>query len=279
MPTSDKPSYVIGSDGLPLRISGAWARRKHHYLRNYCGITTTSMRGKFPGGVVYLDVMAGPGTCLDETVREEFDGSPLVALAHDFSSYYFIEEHPELFAALDKRLKNHPKRERIHLINENWADVAAAGKLQFDARTLVVAFVDPTGISDTPMSAMRALMQNPRIDLLVTIQYRLSIVWNAPLYVRSASEDTALDRFLDSPDWRQWQCRDASELGSRAVDAFCEQIKSAGFKSARHVSVPEMNPLYRFAYFSRHECGTEFWNKILKTDERGQTGFSHKHGF
>jgi three-Cys-motif partner protein len=178
------------------------------------------MRGKFSGGVVYLDVMSGPGRCLEAEASEEFDGSPLVALAHDFSAYYFVEEHPELFAALDKRLENHPKRERIHLINENWVDVAASGKLQFDALTLVVAFVDPTGISAMPMSAMRALMQNPRIDLLVTIQYRLGIVWNAPHYARSANEDTALDRFLDSPDWRQWQCRNASELGSRAVDAF-----------------------------------------------------------
>ena len=32
MPLSDKPLYVTGNDGLPARISGPWALRKHHYL-------------------------------------------------------------------------------------------------------------------------------------------------------------------------------------------------------------------------------------------------------
>lgn len=32
--------YILASDGLLARKSGEWAKRKHHYLRNYCGITT-----------------------------------------------------------------------------------------------------------------------------------------------------------------------------------------------------------------------------------------------
>ena len=60
-PVSDDSPYLPAIDGLPARKSGEWAKRKHHYLRNYCGITTVSMRGKFK--VVYLDVMAGPGRC------------------------------------------------------------------------------------------------------------------------------------------------------------------------------------------------------------------------
>ncbi len=47
------------NDGLPVRISGEWSKRNHHYLKNYFGITTASMRKKF--NLVYLDVMAGPG--------------------------------------------------------------------------------------------------------------------------------------------------------------------------------------------------------------------------
>jgi three-Cys-motif partner protein len=171
---------------------------------------------------------------------------------------------------LKKRLRTHPKRERIHLFNESWIDLVAKGKLQFDARTLVVAFIDPTGISAVPMSAMEALMRNPHIDLLLTIQYALGIVLNAPQFARSEKEETVLDHFLGSADWRQWRVKDSSELGRRAIEAFCAKIEASGFKGARHISVPEKRPLYRFAYFSRHERGTEFWNKILKFDEKGQ---------
>ena len=270
MPLSDKPIFVTGNDGLPVRVSGPWALRKHHYLRNYCGITTGAVGKKFPGGVIYLDVMAGPGRCREDKATEEFDGSPLVALNYDFAAYHFIEEHPELFKALETRLANHPKRSRIELSNESWLDLAQNGKLQFDGRSLVVAFMDPTGISQVPMSAMQALMRNSRIDLLVTIQYRLGITLNAPQFARSRTESTVLDEFLGSSEWRQGQWRDASELARFAIDAFCTKIKESGFKEARHIPVPETNPLYRFTYFSRHELGTSFWHKILKFDEKGQ---------
>ncbi len=255
---------------MPARVSGQWARRKHHYLKNYCGIATGAVGKKWPGGVVYLDVMAGPGRCREDETSEEFDGSPLIALNHDFATYYFVEEHPEGFAALQKRLRNHPKWDRIHLFNESWIDLVARGELQFDARTLVVAFIDPTGISALPMSAMQSLMRNPHIDLLVTIQYALGIVLNAPHYARSESEDTVLDHFLGSTEWRQWQWKDSSELGRKAVEAFCAKIEASGFKGARSISVPENRPLYRFVFFSRHVLGAKLWNEILKIDEKGQ---------
>ena len=93
------PNNLSAVDGLPVRISGEGRERKHHYLKNYCGITTVSMRKKFK--LVYLDVMAGPGRCKIEETNEEFPGSPLVALDHDFAEYIFIEEEPELVERLE----------------------------------------------------------------------------------------------------------------------------------------------------------------------------------
>ena len=261
-------TYPTASDGLPARGSGEWAKRKHHYLRNYCGITTVSMRNRFK--LVYLDVMAGPGRCKIEETGEEFPGSPLVALEHDFAEYIFIEEDEGLAGALQKRVSAHPKAKKAQVKCESWTKMAESGLLKFDSSTLVVAFVDPTGISQVPMSAMRALATNPKIDLLVTIQYRLGIVWNSTLYRHSKSEQTALDNFLGDQSWRKWNSDDPNEFGRRAVDYFCDKFQKEGFINTRHVSVPESNPLYRFTLFSRHPRGEDFWLKILKTDEKGQ---------
>src|SRR3954468_9451385 len=101
----DDSPYLPASDGLPARKSGEWAKRKHHYLRNYCGITTKSMRNKWR--LVYLDVMAGPGLCKEDKSGDEFPGSPFVALEFDFSQYLFIEGDAALYAALEKRLEGH----------------------------------------------------------------------------------------------------------------------------------------------------------------------------
>lgn len=270
MPTSDKPDYLAGSDDLPARRSGAWAVKKHHYLRRYCDITTKAVRNKFPGGVLYLDVMAGPGRCIEEKTGDEFPGSPFVALDCDFSAYWFVEENPALFAALTTRLASHPKRERIVLKNQSWTELAMSGAFQFDARTLVVAFVDPTGISQMPWPAVRALLRLPRIDVLATIQYRLAIVWNAPQYKRAANQDTALDKFLDSPIWRDWPDRDATEFGRMAIDAFIGKVGEVGFKTSRQIPVGEGQALYRLALFSRHPLADKFWQETLKIDEKGQ---------
>jgi three-Cys-motif partner protein len=257
------------NDGLIVRKSGERARRKHHYLNNYCGITTASMKNKFK--LVYLDVMAGPGRCKIEESDEEFPGSPFVALDHDFSEYIFIEDDPESADALAQRVSKHSKASKIKIIPKNWIEVAESGKLKFDVATLVVAFVDPTGISQTPLAAMKLLAKSPRIDLLVTIQYRLGIVWNVPQYFKSKSGRTALDNFLGDQSWHEWENKEAGEFGRLAVEHFCDKFqKEEGFIGTRHISIPEDNPLYRFTLFSRHPLGKSFWLKILKTDEKGQ---------
>jgi three-Cys-motif partner protein len=256
-------------DGLPVRKSGEWAKRKHHYLKNYCGITTGSMCKKFK--LVYLDVMAGPGRCQIEGTNEEFPGSPLVALDYEFSKYIFIEDDSESVNALERRVSNHPKASKIKIVPGNWIKVVESGELKFDNSTLVVAFVDPTGISQTPISAMKALAASPRIDLLVTIQYRLGIVWNAPQYRKSRSGQTALDNFLGDQHWREWENKEAGEFGRLAVEHFCDKFqREERFIGTRHIPIPEGNPLYRFTLFSRHPLGESFWLKILKTDEKGQ---------
>jgi three-Cys-motif partner protein len=263
----DSP-YLHASDGLLARRSGDWAKRKHHFLRNYCGITTSSMRKKWK--LVYLDVMAGPGICKMKDTGEEFPGSPFVALDYEFREFIFIEGDSGLAHALESRVKNHPKAESIQVIPQNWVEVVNSGRLKFPDDTLVVAFVDPTGISQVPMKAMLKLTNNRRIDLLVTIQYRLGITWNVSQYKRSEHDNTALDQFLDSGEWRNWNCRDDSEFAELAINAFSRRIEKEGFRGTQHISVPHTNPLYRFTLFSRHAAAEDFWNKILKIDETGQ---------
>ncbi len=227
------------------------------------------MRDKFK--LVYLDVMAGPGRCKIEEAGEEFPGSPFVALNYDFSEYIFIEAEPNLVEALRKRVVGHPKEKRIKIIPDSWINVVESERLKFDSYTLVVAFIDPTGISQVPLSAMKKLAANPRIDLLVTIQHRLGIVWNAPQYRKSKSGQTALDNFLGDQAWHAWDNKEANEFGRLAVEYFCDKFQSGeNFIGTRHVSIPENNPYYRFTLFSRHPLGESFWLKILKTDEKGQ---------
>lgn len=262
------PQQLIASDGLVARASGSWVRRKHHYLDRYCGITATGMKNKWLRRV-YLDVMAGPGLCKIETTGEELPGSPLIALKHEFTDWLFIESDPALADALAKRVaKVNPKAQ---VIQDDWAALVSKGKLDFD-NALVVAFVDPTGIQQVPWDALQRLLKGNRtIDLLMTIQYAMGITLNANNYIESQAEQTALDHFLGERQWRDWGCRNSSDFKNQVLTRFFQKMEALQFKGSRQMTVEAGGrPLYRMALFSRHPKADEFWQKIIKYDEKGQ---------
>ena len=271
MPSNDQPN-PIAADGLPARASGDWIRRKHHYLDRYCGITASGMKNRF-GERVFVDVMAGPGVCKVKTTGEEFPGSPLIAMKHDFTKFVFVESDPELAAALQKRIATHPKARFATVISGDWTRIAAEGRLKFD-RALVVAFVDPTGIAQVPWTAMeRLLRDNRKIDLLATLQYAMGITLNVYQYIEAGLEQTtALDIFLGERDWRSWpRERTDADFATLVLNRWVEKLGALGFQGSPQKTV-EANgtPLYRLALFSRHPKADEFWRKIITVDESGQ---------
>lgn len=265
---------ILASDGLPARPSGEWIRRKHHFLRRYCHITATGMKNVFRNRI-YLDVMAGPGICKIRETGEEMPGSPLIAQDYEFTKFVFVEADPVLADALKERIARHPRATQATVICDDWADLAVSGRLCFDG--LVVAFVDPTGISQMPWHAMRCLLQiNSKIDLLVTLQYAMGITLNVYQYLESApTQETALDKFLGESDWRGWdRPTNDSAFTERVLSRYLEKLASLGFVVSRQITVPSKGPpLYRLALFSRHPKADEFWRKIIAVDENGQREF------
>lgn len=265
-------SNSVAADGLPARASGDWIRRKHHYLDRYCGITATGMKNRFSARV-FVDVMAGPGICKLKEMGEELQGSPLIAMKHDFTKFVFIESDPNAAAALERRVANHPKAHLATVIRDDWTKIVTSGRLDFDG--LVVAFVDPTGIKDAPWNAMeRLLADNRSIDLLTTLQYSMGITLNLYQYIEAEPEKiTALDVFLGERDWRTWKReRSDSEFTERVLSRYLEKFASLGFQTSRQITVGarEFAFRYRLALLSRHRKADEFWQKIVTVDESGQ---------
>jgi three-Cys-motif partner protein len=271
MPRNDQPN-PIAADGLPARQSGEWIRRKHHYLDRYCGITATGMKRSFAERV-FVDVMAGPGICKIKHTGEEFPGSPLIALKHDFTKFVFVESDPELATALERRVAVHPKAHLATVVRGDWTKAADEGRLKFP-RGLVVAFVDPTGISQVPWTAMERLLRDNRtIDLLATLQYAMGITLNVYQYLESGTDQTtALDVFLGERDWRNWpRQRTDADFTTLVLNRWVEKLAALGFQGSRQITVEANgNPLYRLALFSRHPKADEFWRKIITVDESGQ---------
>ena len=69
-------------DGRLVRDSGPWAKDKLYYVGRYMSIFNGGMKNFWPQRG-YIDLMAGPGVCKDRDSGDEFDGSPLLALASE----------------------------------------------------------------------------------------------------------------------------------------------------------------------------------------------------
>jgi three-Cys-motif partner protein len=263
--------FVTASDGLPARKSGDWIVTKHHYLDHYCGIFSTGMKNLWPRRV-FIDVMAGPGLCKIRDTGHEMDGSPLIALNHPFTSFAFVENLPSACDALKKRVTNHPKGQLVKVACLDWKEALERGDLDFPD-SLVLAFIDPTGISQIPWKSIKRLIEGNRaIDLLFTIQYAMGITLNAGKYSLAVSQETALDRFLDEKDWRtKFDARIPSTFREQVLNRFSEKMAELGFASGLQKNVGTGNrTLYRMALYSKHPKAQEFWKKILKIDEQGQ---------
>lgn len=269
------PQQLIASDGLVARSSGEWVKRKHHFFRNYCAIVTKGMKNQ-RFGLVYVDAMAGPGRCIIRETNEETPGSPVIALEHAFNQYVFAESDPELADALRQRVSQHPRGKPDQVVARDWCDLVKDGKLDFQ-NSLVIAFVDPTGISQVPWLALERLLRgNSKIDLLMTVQHGMGIKLNAGNYVDTNSEDeTALSQFLGENDWRNWRFTSPTDFTDKVLNRWFEKVRQLGFEYIHQELVTAGTlPLYRFVWCSRHSLGADFSKKITRWDEKGQKEFN-----
>lgn len=256
-----KSHLVSKVDGLDVRESGQWIIKKHFYLRRYLDIFSRGMKNRWQERT-YIDLFAGPGRCIVRGREEEFEGSPLIALQHDFTRYIFVEMDKECLAALKKRCSNSPKADRIEYWNEDCNEVAR--KLR--PKGLSVAFIDPVGL-DFYSGALASLSSNP-IDLLMTVPIGMDVKRNFARY-RAAPDTSPLGRFL-GPTANWSSIKDAEDV----FPEFKRIIGTLGYGTVQHADIPVQNDkqalLYYLMFASRHPRGLEFWKKISAQDEKGQ---------
>ena len=193
---------VIAADGLLARDSGPWAREKLNYLRRYMEMVTTSMTGKWTG-LVYIDLMAGPGICLDRTDATEFPGSPLIALStrKPWTRVMLVELDDALREALVTRVG---KQERVGSVTVLEGDSNQPGiisRLRAASEDMLgLAFVDLIG-QEISFETITKLVEGRNIDLWFSFpEYDLRR--NATLAPRNKDQAERWTRFFGTEDWR-----------------------------------------------------------------------------
>lgn len=263
-------------DGHVVQCVGEWADNvKHEYLRRYIDATRQVRRGYAGRG--FVDLFAGPGRVRLRDTNEVRDGSPLIALAHEFAPFTKVvlcDLAAENIAALEHRTAAH--RERVEIVHGD-ANVEIARLIaQLPTQGLNLAFIDPFGLRPLHFSTIRALANLERMDLLVNFPTS-DIRRNQALYFSDSSNEF-ITRMLGNERWRD--AIGPRDLGVQIMELFVQKLEDlgyTGYTGARTRNIRVSNPtgaeLYRIVFASKHRRGREIWNDITKHTARGQRSF------
>ena len=269
--------YVLSRvDGLPLRPSGAWAKEKLYYVERYMRIFSQGMKNLW-GARVFVDLLAGPGRCIDDENGDEFDGSPLLAIncAEPFSRIVLIEQAPELCDALRQRAG---RKACVIPGDCNNPDVIQKVRAEFTPKTLGLAFVDNLGL-DVPLVTLAQLTEAVRIDLVITFQIG-DLTRNLENVLDGWESEDRWTAFFGSANWLdvvnggRARNESPSEIATRLMNFYGDRLGAIGYPHITHSHQFMRNSrnvaLYRLLLASKHQRAVEFFQKIAQIEPGGQ---------
>jgi len=259
---------VVGADGELVIKVGLWALGKLAYIKRYCDIFNTAMKGRWANRA-YIDLFSGTGRCLVEATMREVDGSPLVALNTKvpFTHYFFNDMDASAIESLRKRTA-HMGFQSITYFNKDCNGVIGNLLSLLPSSSLDFCFIDPTNWQIS-FESIRRLTEQRRMDLAITFHV------GAIKRVTDNPPQELLNFFPDS----RWlnEYRKAREKGTRAgrvlLDSYERGLHEIGYIEIKDYVLAQNSkhvPLYHLIFASKNRLGGDFWDKIAVRSETGQ---------
>lgn len=275
MKASSKTDH-LQDDGLITPEIGPWGERKYQLVSQYARMFAGSMKRKWDCRV-YIDLFAGAGRSKVRGTERIILASPLLALeiTDRFDVYIFCEEDEHKRTALETRiLKEHPSvtfscvpGDCNSKVNEIASKIPQAGK---NHKVLCFCFADPYKMKNLHFATIEYLAQR-FIDFLILIPTGMDANRNVDLHYLRPSDKT-IDTFLGTSDWREkWSNANHDvSFGVFLTNMYGKRMQDLGYHyegihRTELIRGTEKNlPLYRLAFFSRHNLGEKFWNEAKK---------------
>jgi three-Cys-motif partner protein len=214
---------------------------------------------------LYLELFAGPGKCLIRESNREDLGSPLKVLEKNFTDFIFVEINEAAACALSQRIRGHPKASQVDIWCGDCAE--AIRQITIPSKSLTLAFVDPTRISDAPFFLIETLSGRMRSDLLINIPIGTDIKRNMHNYVRHSDAAAPLTVYLGCDSWKQLPTNSPANFCRGLIQIYQSQLHKLGytfFDNIQQVTTPRNLPLYYLLFASKHQLGGKFWNETLR---------------
>lgn len=263
----------IAKDGYIARELPEWSREKLFYIESYLDIFRAAMKGKW--SLVYADLLAGPGLCVDLSTGREQAGSPLLAVERsEFRRLCFRDIDPRVTSALSARISEQPPgRVSIQTMDCNQA-VDSLRQFLFPpglaSTTLGLAVIDPTGFQIT-FDSLSWLTDGVKMDLII-----IFMTGFARRFLRTPEFEGALDQFFGTTQWRGLS--KGWEIGERVtyrrlLDLYKGQLQTLGYSyiiDDPRIANSRNSTIYHLVFASKHPRGADFFEKISRRKYNGQ---------
>ncbi len=283
------------NDGLTIRPSGIWAKKKLRVLAHYIATSTVAMKNKPWRRRFYIDLQAGPGkNCVADdndqcpsTNPDVFLGSPLLALTEGakYSSYFFVEQDEESASALRTRCKSLSNTNPISIIEDdcnnavdqicdaiNRVDTPPFSKT--DWNSLSLAFLDPEGL-ELNWETVVKLASLKRTDIVINFSIG-GLRRRAGHDKQMPPGTTRSDQFFGTTEWRGIPDNpDSSKPAFQWIEFYQARLQELEYQWGTPVPVKNTTnvELYRLLFASKHQLGVELWEEARKNAPRQRALF------
>lgn len=263
---------LMAQDGLLAFPLQPWTRTKLYLIEGYLKIFVVGMSKQWR--LVYIDLFAGPGMCVDEETREERFGSALLAAGRkEFDAIFLNDIDGRSVDALQQRIDDIGKT-NITFRRFDCDDAAATARnllfpVQEARRTLGLAVIDPMAFQIS-FDAIKKMTADLRVDLIITF-----MTGYLNRFIGEPTMEPTLDKFFGNSEWRALipGIRRNQPTYRELLDLYEDQLRSIGysvFDDRQQARNRKGSTIYHMIFASKHERGGDFWQKISQRDDRGQ---------
>lgn len=268
------PIIPVDDDGLYIPEVGSWGDEKYKLLGGYCDIFTTGMKNLWDS-LIYIDLYAGAGYAKIKNSNKIRMSSALIALSipNLFNKYILCEKDEKCFSALEARIERHFPEANVQYIRGDSNDkieevLSAIPKHSYDDKILRFCFVDPFSLN-LKFATIEKLSKVGKIDFLILLALHMDANRNLFNYISDNSDK--VDDFINNSSWREPFLNGklpAKSFIQYLANQYDFNMKKLGYKepAKKHlVKIEDINvPLYYLAFYSKHERGNDFYQKVEK---------------
>lgn len=266
-------------DNLQIRCVGEWAEEKIYLLYQYFGIFAVGMNKKW--SLNYIEICSGPGKCINRQNGNEFDGTALSIINHDYfklvNRAFFIDYDQNTIDALNKRIANLGFTHKALALRGDYNDPNSICNIlqRLSKNSLNLVFIDPTDCS-VPFSLIKKVKEAlNHVDLIINVATGTDFNRNIPMAFSDELRADKYVRFLGDSDFFKSDenknlCnnKEYTKLRSNFRKTYIESLKRIGFN---YFDYTQIKSFYDILFATSNEKGSQFWKKATQViDSSGQ---------